>query len=211
MYSSSRNVHSTTTFIFLETENKFLKIKFTTHINHNTIYPYHPYTTQFWLSSNRHFTRNASNVERVENHSIPLTVARVPTKTFTAKVWQIYFYKINQPCRRSLKQKQKIWWVGFCNYIFTLDSSFSQDINPQFDKIKIYPKHFTHCIIHNNFHRIFLTKSMNEKAISTQKNCELTFRFCELFIVCYGKAFGPHGYGYGKGAGTLQSDTYQQE
>ncbi|KAG4074923.1 hypothetical protein HA402_009348 [Bradysia odoriphaga] len=29
--------------------------------------------------------------------------------------------------------------------------------------------------------------------------------------VCYGKAFGPHGYGYGKGAGTLQSDTYQQD
>lgn len=30
-------------------------------------------------------------------------------------------------------------------------------------------------------------------------------------IVCYGKNFGPRGYGYGQGAGALQSDTYQNE
>lgn len=29
--------------------------------------------------------------------------------------------------------------------------------------------------------------------------------------VCYGKNFGPRGYGFGQGAGTLQSDTYQNE
>lgn len=31
---------------------------------------------------------------------------------------------------------------------------------------------------------------------------------CVFSIVCYGKKFGPKGYGYGKGAGVLQSDPY---
>lgn len=29
--------------------------------------------------------------------------------------------------------------------------------------------------------------------------------------VCYGKNFGPRGYGYGQGGGALQSDTYENK
>lgn len=30
-------------------------------------------------------------------------------------------------------------------------------------------------------------------------------------IVCYGKKFGPKGYGYGQGGGTLQSETFENK
>lgn len=30
-------------------------------------------------------------------------------------------------------------------------------------------------------------------------------------LVCYGKNFGPRGYGYGQGGGALQSDTYENK
>lgn len=35
---------------------------------------------------------------------------------------------------------------------------------------------------------------------------DLTFEINVLKSVCYGKKFGPKGYGYGQGAGALQSD-----
>lgn len=38
-----------------------------------------------------------------------------------------------------------------------------------------------------------------------------TFTVLVLPPVCYGKNFGPRGYGYGQGGGALQSDTYENK
>jgi hypothetical protein len=32
------------------------------------------------------------------------------------------------------------------------------------------------------------------------------YKTCVISAVCYGKRFGPKGYGYGQGGGALQSD-----
>lgn len=42
-------------------------------------------------------------------------------------------------------------------------------------------------------------------------NLKSMYRCVWYVIVCYSKRFGPRGYGYGQGGGTLQSETYENK